>query len=132
MRAGYNYVLRYRVEVTCVSPLRTGEAARDPEQVLRRPDGTPYLQGSSLAGALRAWREDENLFGSQEREGQLTVSDLEFCPNASQGTRPRLRIDGATGTGADRAKFDVTALLPGTTGVFTLVWQGVKSKYRKV
>ena len=56
MRAGYNYVLRYRVEVTCVSPLRTGGAARDPEQVLRRPDGTPSLQGSCLAGALRDWR----------------------------------------------------------------------------
>lgn len=124
MRSGYNYVLRYRVEVTCVSPLRTGGAARDPEQVLRRPDGTPYLQGSSLAGALRDWREDETLFGSQDREGQLIVSDLEFCPDASQGARPRLRIDGATGTGADRAKFDVTALLPGTRGVFTLVWQG--------
>ncbi len=124
MRSGYNYVLRYRAEVTCVSPLRTGGAERDLEQVLRRPDGTPYLQGSSLSGAMRDWRENNTLFGSQDREGQLIVSDLEFCPDARQGARPRLRIDGVTGTGADRAKFDVTALLPGTRGVFTLVWQG--------
>lgn len=124
MRAGFNYAVRYWAEVTCVSPLRTGGAEQDLEQVLRRWDGTPYLQGSSLAGALRDWRNDEELFGSREREGQLIVSDLEFSPDAAQGTRPRLHIDGTTGTGADGGKFDVSALLPGTTGSFTLVWQG--------
>lgn len=38
--------------------------------------------------------------------------------------RPRLRMDGATGTEATGGKFDVTALLPGTKGTFELVWQG--------
>ncbi len=124
MKAAFTYALRYWVDVTCESPLRTGGAERDAQQVLRRWDGTPFLQGTSLAGALRDWREDNVLFGSQEQEGALTVSDLEFAPEAAQGTRPRLRVDGKTGTGAEGGKFDVSALLSGTTGSFELVWQG--------
>lgn len=124
MKPTFTYALRYWVEVTCETPLRTGSAERDIQEVLRRWDGTPFLQGSSLAGALRAWQDNDALFGSPEREGTLIVSDLLFQAASMEGLRPRLRIDGAVGAGADGGKFDVAALLPGTKGSFELVWCG--------
>ena len=87
----------------------------------------------SLAGALRGWleKQDKNaanaLFGSQEKSGQLIVSDMEIKEKAAKSSedttiqlRPRLRINGKMGAAADSGKFDVAHIARNTVMQFTL------------
>ncbi len=124
------YALRYDVAATCLTPLRTGNAEGDADMILCRSDGTAILQASSLAGALRSWLDahdpaaGRNLFGTQEREGRIILSDGVFSGDTAQRSRPRLRIDGHTGSAVDGAKFDVVAAGVGSRFDFTLIWTG--------
>lgn len=127
MNATFTNALRYCVTATCVSPLRTGG---DINAVLRTEDGAALLQGSSLAGALREFSlgqlgkgQTELFFGTQDREGSLIVSDGIF-EDAKQKSRPRLRMDSKTGTGATGGKFDVAHLEVGSQFSFQLIWRG--------
>lgn len=130
MSATFTRAVRYRVEAVCLTPLRTGGADGAVDTVLRDWTGRPFVQGTSLAGALRGWLADrdpdkvESLFGSQAQSGSLMVSDGLFEVAAEQQTRPRLRIDGATGTADDGGKFDVAHIAAGTKLTFTLTWMG--------
>ena len=132
MKAAFWYAARYRVEARCLSPLRTGGTDGDSETVLTGPDGVCFVQGSSLAGAFRGWLEadedwsalTEPLFGSQKRGGSLIVSDGRFDMAAQVSTRPRLRIDGKTGSADSGGKFDIAQVNAGADFVFELVWLG--------
>lgn len=130
MSATFTRAVRYRVEAVCLTPLRTGGADGAVDTVLRDWTGRPFVQGTSLAGALRDWLADrdpcqvESLFGSQQQSGSLMVSDGLFEVAAEQQTRPRLRIDGATGTADDGGKFDVAHIAAGSRLTFTLTWLG--------
>lgn len=140
MRGIFEYALRYRVEVTCKTPLRTGSEDCDPQSILLRRDGTPFLQGTSLAGALKGWKKNVKLFGEESKandragskEGAVAVSDLIFDKASTTVMRPRLQIDGRTGSAADGKKFDVLHLQTGTKGEFTLVWCGSKAENEDV
>lgn len=55
MPASFTYAAVYLAEAVCQTPLRTGGTDGNPEQILRDRDGTAFLQGTSLAGALRGW-----------------------------------------------------------------------------
>lgn len=123
MIPAFTGAIRYFVQVVCLSPLRTGGTDQDPRQILRDGDGRPILQGTSLAGALRSWREDAALFGTIEKGSSLIVSDIVFADN-QMAARPRLAIDGGTGTARQKVKFDMVALPTGTAGAFQLTWQG--------
>lgn len=121
MRAKFRYILHYHVDVECLSPLRTGGVERNTEIILRNHTGVPILQGTSLAGSLRAWKDDSDLWGSPESEGQLIVSDLKF--NRTKAiTRPRVKINQKTGVVQN--KYDLSALPTGTEGNFELIWRG--------
>lgn len=134
MNAVFTYAVRYQIKIKCVSPMRSGGNDRDTEVILRDWDSTPMIQGTSLTGAMRKWFETnipsdtDFLFGSQEKEGSVTVSDVRFDKSSSTVIRPRLRIDGATGAAADKAKFDMMHLETGTTGEFSIVWKGISSE----
>jgi len=129
MTAAFTFAAVYQAEAVCRTPLHTGGT----EQVLRDRDGRALLQGSSLAGALKGWlmtacdTELVNaLFGTQKAAGRLVVSDALFDTEAEQDTRPRLRIDPATATEADGAKFDVSHIGAGSRLGFTLTWLGTQ------
>ena len=132
MAVTYTYAVRYEVEALCRTPLRTGGTDSDPQTVLESWDGTALLQGSSLAGALRGWLAAadagmaETLFGSQKQAGHLLVSDGVFDRTAERYTRPRLRINGATGAADDGGKFDVAHIGSGSFFRFTLTWLGLQ------
>lgn len=123
MKPYFHKAIRYFVTVTCKTPLRTGGTEGDGQQILRYGDGTPFLQGASLAGALQGWKKNNSLFGDSEKESQLIVSDLVFH-SSDPLTRPRLRIDEEKGTADNGGKFDIAALPVGTTGKFQLIWRG--------
>lgn len=123
MTPTFTKAIRYFATVTCLAPLRTGSSERDPGNILRGWDGTPFVQGTSLAGALRSWRDEEKLFGKPSKQSELIISDLVLRDNEPV-LRPRLRINGKTGTAAAGAKFDVAALPAGTTGAFQITWRG--------
>lgn len=130
MNATFTRAVRYWVEAVCLTPLRTGGADGAAETVLRDWEGRPFVQGTSLAGVLRGWLEErdpdqaEALFGSQRQGGSLMVSDGLFEAAAEQQTRPRLRINGATGTADNGGKFDVAHIAAGSRLTFTLTWLG--------
>ena len=123
MNATFSKALRYFVEVVCESPLRTGGSSRDMKSILTDAYGTPFVQGSSLAGAFRSWQEDPELFSSTDARSPLIFSDL-MLDMVEPVMRPRLAIDRKTGTNNGSAKFDMAALPAGTAGRFRLVWTG--------
>ncbi len=132
MRATFLYAVRYWIQAQCLAPLRTGGVDGDVEMVLTDLDGNLLIQGSSLAGAMRNWLEEndqkdlaEKLFGSQKQGGQLIVSEARFEPDAKLSLRPRLRIDGATGSAAPGGKFDVAQVNTGAKFSFELIWLGM-------
>ncbi len=144
MNAAFTIAARYRVRATCVTPLRTGDANGDPESVLWDSNGHALLQGSSIAGALRSWLTENGesekiifgLFGSspnpagdtrEKRPGRLIISDGKFSDGIQSVTRPRLRINGKTGSAADKAKFDMAHIPSGSAFEFTLTWLGKES-----
>ena len=131
MKASYTYAVRYDVTGICTSPLRTADANAETEAVLRLHNGQYCIQGSSLAGAFREWvkthadaNDDIALFGSQKACGSLRISDGLFSEDTELEIRPRLRIDGKTGSAADGGKFDVAALKTGSEFHFTITWLG--------
>ncbi|MCD7886941.1 MAG: RAMP superfamily CRISPR-associated protein, partial [Clostridiales bacterium] len=131
MKATFTYAVCYQVQAQCRTPLRTGGADSNMELVLIGSNGQPLVQGSSLAGALRAWVQQahgtaaaEALFGSQKRTGHLIVSEGKFSKDPAQSVRPRLRIDPKTGSAAERQKFDLAQLNTGARFDFTLTWLG--------
>lgn len=130
MKAAFTYAARYQIAAVCKTPLRTGGPDGDTEAVLRDGQGRAFLQGTSLAGALRAWTVEhspeltERLLGSQKVTGRLMVSDAVFDSDAEQYIRPRLRIDPATGAAADGGKFDMAHIVAGARFTFTLTWLG--------
>jgi len=133
MIAAFTYAAVYQAEAVCQTPLRTGGTDGDPEQVLRDRDGRAFIQGSSLAGALKNWLMAacapelvKTLFGTQKTAGHLVVSAALFDAEAEQYTRPRLRIDPVTAVGEDGAKFDVSHIGAGEKLSFTLTWLGTQ------
>ena len=132
MAVTYTYAVRYEVEAICWTPLRTGGTDGDPETILESWDGTALLQASSLAGALRGWLAAadvgmaETLLGSPKQAGHLLVSDGVFDRTAERYTRPRLRINGATGAADDGGKFEVAHIGTGSRFRFSLTWLGLK------
>lgn len=122
MTPTFHKLLQYEVTVTCLSPLRTGSG----NGILRDMDGTPFLQGTSLCGALRSWRNDDVLFGLQEQAGELIVSDLIFEEDTQTASRPRVRIDSKSGIASDGGLFRVECLVTGSHGHFTLTWRGTR------
>ena len=131
MSATFREAVRYAVRATCLSPIRTGGTGLTAEQILRDAAGKPYFHGASLAGALRercrlAFGTDaaESLFGSRKASGHLVISDGSFPENSATELRPRLRINGKTGTADPHGKFDVAHLPVGTELTFTITWMG--------
>lgn len=138
--ATFDKAVRYEVTAVTKTPLRTGPSDGSIDRVLRHRDGQAFLQAASLAGALRGWleKQDKNaantLFGSQEKSGQLILSDMEIQEKAAKSAedttiqlRPRLRINGKMGSAADGGKFDVAHIARGTVMQFTLTWLGAES-----
>ena len=134
MKASFSYAIRYRITATCRSPLRTGDAANNPDRILTTHEGFAMLPGSSIAGAMKAWlgrdQRTAALFGSQKQESAVRISDALFREEDLAVTRPRIRIDRETGAAADEAKFDVTALPAGSVCSFELLWRGKKEEAR--
>lgn len=136
----YSKIVRYEAHLTALSPIRSGGSEGDTDAILRSAEGRAFIQGPSLTGALRDWIKNSDyrdlntvLFGpdrdtplsdSREGDGALVISDLVFEAGAEEQSRPRLRIDGATGAARQGAKFSVTGLAAGTQGRFTLLWFG--------
>ena len=85
MNATFTLAAIYQVKATCVSPLRTGAADGNIEEVLRDSKGNFLIQGSSIAGAIRDWLSNNNfkayenrLMGTTNGGGSLIVSDGVF------------------------------------------------------
>lgn len=130
MNATFTTAIRYFVDILCESPLRTGGSVRDPKSILLDAYQEPFVQGTSLAGAFRSWREDPSLFPGMEQRSPLSFSDLRLQASLEDDQtvqtviRPRVRIDGKRGTSKGTGKFDMAALPAGTRGSFELIWTG--------
>ena len=135
MNATFSYALRYTVTARCLTPLRTANVDGDTEEVLRGIDGRYMLQGSSISGALRDWIATHEgteladlLFGTQNNPGSLIISDGHFSEAARLVIRPRLRIDGKTGSASKGGKFDLAHIETGSDFAFTICWLGEKDE----
>lgn len=133
MNPSFWYAVRYQVEAQCLSPLRTGGTDGDTETVLTGPDGVHFLQGSSLAGGFRDWvtgcwgpEMAGTLFGSNQAEGSLVISDGRFDSRTAVQQRPRLRIDRVRGTADKGGKFDLAQVAAGSRFCFEMVWRGTE------
>lgn len=127
MKATFTYATVYDITATCASPLRTGNTENDTESILRTEDGRPFIQGTSLCGALREWvgrnkgaAMADRLFGSQSQAGCLILTDGLFGADTLQEERPHVRIDARTGAMWKKCKYDTVHLAKGSRFAFTV------------
>lgn len=135
MGAIFNFAVHYWIKAVCKTPLRSGGPENNMEEVLQDSEGRPFLQGSSISGAMRNWMEQhadpqlnglaESLFGACDKgHSHLIVSDALFDKDEKRkiSTRPRLRINGKNGCADISGKFDVAHIPAGSQFHFDLVW----------
>lgn len=127
----FDYAVVYKIEAISKTPLRTGNQNNDVEEILRYKDGTAFIQGNSISGACRNWLEENQyekeadiLFGNEEREGHLIISDGVFEEKAVCESRPGIAIDEHTGTVGAKKKFDTLHIVSGQKMNFKIVWLG--------
>lgn len=132
MEAVFTYAAAYQAEAVCRTPLRTGGMDGDPEQVLRSRNGQAFVQGASLAGAMKDYLAAasgpavaEVIFGNQDGAGHLIVSDALFDQTAEQYTRPRLRVNSNTASADEGGKFDMAHIGAGAKLRFSVTWLGI-------
>ncbi len=159
LKAAFTTAAWYEVSAECLTPIRTGGIDNDPETLLMTKRLTPVrtggngvgaeavfmdaqpvllLQGSSLAGALRDWLEENGgnadaLFGSSAVEGKicpgrLRVSDGEFLPETETALRPRLKLNPKTRAAENDKKFDMAHIQTGARFNFRLIWLGEEAQ----
>ena len=131
MNATFTYAIRYWVQATCVSPMRTGNAANDMERILTTSTGQAMLQGASIAGAMKAWVKDpekkELLFGSDEngeKESSVRITDALFDETVNAEFRPMVQIDAHTAAAKDKNKYDIALLPRDASCNFEIIWLG--------
>lgn len=131
MRETFNYVIRYVVDVECVTPFHTGAE----EQCPRNTKNQPFLQGYSISGAMRNFMENTNCTvlnaARQEKAlfllpvGELLISDLVFEKTDAVEKRSRITVDWNCGVKKGEA-LRYAALPKGTRGMFTIHWMGMQ------
>lgn len=133
MQPTFTLAVVYHVQATCCTPLRSSDALGNVDTVLRTSQGQAYLQGSSLAGALKDYAlkklgesRTAAILGSTKGSGSLIVSDAYFSLDARQEMRPRLRINDHSASADDRGKFDVAHMAAGSRFSFELTWLGTE------
>ena len=80
--AKFTYAVKYHVTAECKTPLRTGGTDGDNGLVLTGSDGVPMIQGTSLAGVMRSYLDDEmadKLFGDMSIENSSAVRSATQC-----------------------------------------------------
>ncbi len=119
------------IQIKLMSPLSvsSGEDEWTDADVLRDYNGTPFVAGSSIAGAMRAYLEKEKdcpcLLGysynsSGETKGKMSslyISDITFEENVTYGVRDGVELD-ENKQAKDKNKFDMEIIEAGVEGIF--------------
>lgn len=116
----------YRVELLFVSPISvsSGYEGMTDSDVLRDYDGHPFISGSSIAGAFRAYVQSKNngndIFGfANDEDGKMSpvfISDLKFNKSETD-IRDSVALDENKIT-KEGAKFDFEVLQGNSKGYF--------------
>ena len=116
----------YRVELLFVSPISvsSGYEGMTDSDVLRDYDGNPFISGSSIAGAFRAYVQSKNngndIFGfANDEDGKMSpvfISDLKFNKSETY-IRDSVALDDNKIT-KEGAKFDFEVLQGNSKGYF--------------
>ncbi len=116
-----NKKIVYRVALKFVSPINvsSGNEGTTDSDVMKDFDGNPFIPGTSIAGAFRAYaqikdeQEMESLFGYTNNDNgkmsSLFISDLKFDGNPKKIIRDSVALDDNK-ISKDGAKFDFEAL----------------------
>lgn len=104
----YDKIIKYSITANCDGPLRIGSANGGKEEVLIHPvDGNPFIQASSIAGALRDYCNKisgpaDALFGNCEannaEDSRIKISDGIFISAVKFERRPHVKINRASGS----------------------------------
>lgn len=117
----------YRVELLFVSPISvsSGYEGMTDSDVLRDYDGNPFISGSSIAGAFRAYVQSKNngndIFGfANDEDGKMSpifISDLKFDNKVINDIRDSVALDDNKIT-KEGAKFDFEVIQGNSKGYF--------------
>lgn len=115
-------VLYIQVQLTSPLSVSSGENEWTDSDVLRDENGQPYVAGSSLAGAMRAYlgikKNEEGLMGYSGKDSNmedigrmssLFISDLIFDTQTVAGVRDGVALD-QNKTAKSQSKFDIEIL----------------------
>ncbi len=102
----YDRVIKYDITAITDAPLRIGNSNGSEEVLVHPVDNKPFIQASSIAGALRSFSktlglEADELFGNTNGNGidsRIKVSDGLFQDGVKIELRPHVRIDRKTGS----------------------------------
>lgn len=112
-KAKYCYVVKYKVQLKCITPMHIGSGDSINGEILIHPvTGIPFVQGTSLAGIFSEYVRDKKgdevqkyLFGDalndelKERKSKVIFSDAQFqTETVMLEERTRVRINDAAGS----------------------------------
>lgn len=106
------YYISYDIELENKTVLHVG---KEEDELLLTDEGKSLIPATSLVGAFRGFLEKSSdfkkediysLFGSTEKESNIVFDDCYSRKPVVLVNRPNLRIDGKTGTGEQRRKFE--------------------------
>ena len=124
--AAFQYLVRYELTVTCLSPLHTGCGDKK-GGLLRGGDGKPMLLATSLLGVLRAYLSASPdsealdwLLGKQSQESHVRVTNGIFQQGTEIGQRKRTSIEDQFGTAEENKLYSMDVILPGASFKSTL------------
>lgn len=115
--ARFDNVIVYKIRAKALQPLHVGSGEKG-EILTDSVSRKPYIQANSIAGAFGAYFENmkgkesrESLFGNKDgNKSRIVFSDGSIEGNISGELRPRVAIDGVTGTAKDKSKFEMELL----------------------
>lgn len=122
MNAKFSFIKYYKISAICDEPLHVGSAIGDNSDILINPnDGQPFIQASSISGVFGSYIKNRytediknKLFGSKENgKSSVAFTDAHFV-DAKLERRPKIRIDGKTGTAMDKNMTDVVFISTGS------------------
>lgn len=130
MRIIKRKVIYVQVQLTAPLSVSSGENEWTDSDVLRDKAGTPFVTGSSLAGAMRAYlgkkKNEAGMMGysgkdkNQEDIGKMSslfVSDLSFDEETTAGVRDGVALN-QNKTAKSQSKFDIEMIEAGAKAHF--------------
>ena len=97
MKARFNYLYKYHLTITNITPLRIGDSDNDKNSIYRNSIGKVEIPGTSIAGVLRRYINSDEIFGGiKDAESKVSITNAVLLNDYVETSRPKIKINPET------------------------------------